>query len=750
MRLSTLSIWLVFLSLFLAPASAQWMFERKPSADDSALELAGYVPAEVVFTTGFQLTEQIDLKALAIELKRGLSRLQDGPSQVASLERFLSAPLEDWVGHFSGRGYLALLDPQAMSPSENWVLALGLERPGAIRDWLEALGHEPSETIGGFELYEVGGQSLGIGRGWLFLSRTPRTSQLMVKALSGSGRGLGQDATFTRARNCLTGGQSGLFFYLDGDRLRRSLYQSVALANDHPARRSLGFWDFAIVSLDFAKEEADGFLGYAETQGTLATALRKPGRISTQLFESLPNQFSGGSAYDVRWTFNVLQALGEEVPEFGVLFGSARSALSQYGDFDQAFGGTLVVGSNALDTIARYLRYDLVATRRRAQLAGCRLNLQQLSTGLETYFSEHEGNYPKRLADLVPGYLLSIPTCPTEGAEPYRYQFESPPIPSYLLSCVGHQHPMLKTQPLTYSSSEGFIESDEGFDAGSPEVGTGLAQPSFLVAVPVESVTHAQALLESALSADKERKAAGLLDGELKVLRLAYGPQADELLVSPRGAISSKPVLLEASRWGADSAIYLDYVDMGPLYQAAEEALDQGVLAGSQQAAIILDMLKALRGQVRGIDGSTCVKVTEQGLHLRTRGIMSSRFLVAGLLGSAVVGVPNFSRAKAQGQLTDCKVNLKKIATALEIWSVDHEGKYPESLTPLVGEYLTRIPDCPAAAQDTYSATYRRFTDVESEVESYEVYCQGHHHAKVGVEIDYPRYSGVSGLLERP
>ena len=41
----------------------------------------------------------------------------------------------------------------------------------------------------------------------------------------------------------------------------------------------------------------------------------------------------------------------------------------------------------------------------------------------------------------------------------------------------------------------------------------------------------------------------------------------------------------------------------------------------------------------------------------------------------AAILVPNFIRARAQGQLTACKSNLKNIGTAMEMYSTDWSGK---------------------------------------------------------------------------
>ena len=43
----------------------------------------------------------------------------------------------------------------------------------------------------------------------------------------------------------------------------------------------------------------------------------------------------------------------------------------------------------------------------------------------------------------------------------------------------------------------------------------------------------------------------------------------------------------------------------------------------------------------------------------------------------AAILVPNFLKARAQGQLTACKSNCKNLATALEMYASDNGGRYP-------------------------------------------------------------------------
>lgn len=56
------------------------------------------------------------------------------------------------------------------------------------------------------------------------------------------------------------------------------------------------------------------------------------------------------------------------------------------------------------------------------------------------------------------------------------------------------------------------------------------------------------------------------------------------------------------------------------------------------------------------------------------------------------------------GQWTACRTNLKNLASALEMYSTDYSGQYPESLERLLaGNYLKTLPTCPAAGHMTYT-----------------------------------------------
>lgn len=129
-------------------------------------------------------------------------------------------------------------------------------------------------------------------------------------------------------------------------------------------------------------------------------------------------------------------------------------------------------------------------------------------------------------------------------------------------------------------------------------------------------------------------------------------------------------------------------------------------------------------------------------------------FLITALLAVAALSlilVPNFLRAKARGQLTACKSNIKNIATALEAYAGDNAGHYPASLDKLAeGNLLKPLPTCPGAGKMSY-LDYQVATDPDS----FSFSCCGDNHKSsyAGYDADsagFPRYNTKDGLISQP
>ncbi len=93
-----------------------------------------------------------------------------------------------------------------------------------------------------------------------------------------------------------------------------------------------------------------------------------------------------------------------------------------------------------------------------------------------------------------------------------------------------------------------------------------------------------------------------------------------------------------------------------------------------------------------------------------------------------------------------CQENLKKIATALEMYATDHSGYFPGELSALAREYIDAIPHCPAGQRDTYSAGYQPRSIYTDQPDSYTLHCHGHHHERAKLPADLPSIDPRDGL----
>lgn len=131
-------------------------------------------------------------------------------------------------------------------------------------------------------------------------------------------------------------------------------------------------------------------------------------------------------------------------------------------------------------------------------------------------------------------------------------------------------------------------------------------------------------------------------------------------------------------------------------------------------------------------------------------------FCVTVLVAIFIVGIlaailmPNFIRPRQGGQFTQCQSNCKNIGTALEMYSTDNAGHYPDSLDKLTPDYLKMIPTCAGAGEDTYSKSYTSYYKPDNyTLDKYTFYCSGHNHKDVGAGPNYPQYNSTSGLTPR-
>ena len=227
-------------------------------------------------------------------------------------------------------------------------------------------------------------------------------------------------------------------------------------------------------------------------------------------------------------------------------------------------------------------------------------------------------------------------------------------------------------------------------------------------------------------------------------LLFSAGPKGQESLAKMVECANGKAASLArrkdfsafASSYGAHSAL-VSYLEMSRLAEGLKGSVDG--LADSPGRPLLKSLLS--RKELL-VPDRWSVQVEKDGLRLTNQG--SAAVLGLGGAGLAAIASPNFTRARGRGQLTACKSNEKNIATALEMWSSDNGGRYPERLSQLQPGYLKTVPTCPAGGADTYSGSYTK----SALPDKFNFCCQGAHHAEV--PANYPQYQSDIGLIERP
>ena len=135
----------------------------------------------------------------------------------------------------------------------------------------------------------------------------------------------------------------------------------------------------------------------------------------------------------------------------------------------------------------------------------------------------------------------------------------------------------------------------------------------------------------------------------------------------------------------------------------------------------------------------------------------------------AAIIIPNFIKARSQGQLAACESNIKNIATALEMYATDNKGYYPPSLDRIAVEsgtfrpMMDKIPLCPAR-YDWDNKLYNKIRPpdksphylytVSGNFDNFTLCCNTpniHRRIKKGTRNDcWPQYSSQCGLLSGP
>lgn len=120
----------------------------------------------------------------------------------------------------------------------------------------------------------------------------------------------------------------------------------------------------------------------------------------------------------------------------------------------------------------------------------------------------------------------------------------------------------------------------------------------------------------------------------------------------------------------------------------------------------------------------------------------------------AAILVPSFKRARARSQLSACVSQCKSTATALEMYAVDNDGRFPDGsgLTGLntltQGNYLKRLPTCPNRGVCTF-LDYVASTAPDR----FSFSCVGNNHGECfpgQTSLNIPSYSNDLGPTQQP
>jgi len=94
------------------------------------------------------------------------------------------------------------------------------------------------------------------------------------------------------------------------------------------------------------------------------------------------------------------------------------------------------------------------------QFTQCQANCKNISTALEMYADDNEGNFPSHLSQLTPKYLRSMPMCAGARRDTYSQSYQSSTnFDSFSFYCAGHHHKWVGVEPNypQYNSRDGLI-----------------------------------------------------------------------------------------------------------------------------------------------------------------------------------------------------------------------------------------------------------------------------------------------------
>ena len=641
-----------------------------------------------------------------------------------------------------------------------------------LQKLLSKAGPAPREETVGDGRFFAADKNLYVGvyHGFILGANSKRSLEALLATFNGQAENITAHAQFPGMRKKFDIEQ-GLLAFVPLQGLADALLRESPEQSDAQTQQAVGGLQYAAGSLTYleGKFVGTGFLAIdAQSQSGFIKALLAPPAGPLQSADLFPLEWGNYSALDLRYLLTaVIEGLKaspgtRSQTEQGLAQIDSSLGVSLEKDIWGAFSGEVAWSSNLLKILPNMMKGNFTRARGQGQLTACKSNLKNVATSLEMYSCDNQGHYPANLTLLTPNYLRVIPQCPASGRETYSQGYRSATTPdAYTVFCQGQSHGQANFPQ--YNSFTGLQAGTTKDEVADTDKAQGASMPTYVVALGVKDPAKAEQLLSKLTGlvgpgkpTDKVGDVQPLeypLPNDLKkvvrcatvkpaTILVAVGPDAQQMLtevLQVKKSVSSSSAFQSAWKDQPQRWVHASYLDITPFMQSLKKFLAD--MPDNQDNA---KMISQLLDTVKDGEGVSYLSVDVDGLRGVSRG--NATLAGGGMAVVAAILVPNFVRARSQGQLTACKSNQKNIATSLEMYSCDNQGHYPPNLTLLTPSYLKTIPRCPAANGDTYSQTYQ-FGKVP---DAYTFFCQGAHHGAAGIGENFPQYSSYRGLLTNP
>jgi hypothetical protein len=762
----------IILVIILAAAVYWFASNKAPSrGSGSALELAKLIPSESHSVWAWDLNGQVDLEGWVKDFKELQSQMPESPqNDYKEFEKELGMPLEAWIGLYDGRGFVAAV-PGESAEKLGAVCAIGLADGAKFDTWWKEQsssyeGSPTSKDIDGvaFLSFDDGPFLVGHDNNWLYMANSEANAKKLLASTKG-GQNLDSLPEFKEGIKELGTTSSGSFVFFQTRKISEQFKSAGLPGTDDQTFAELAAFEYVVGSADFHAAQWDGYVKISG-ESQLAKQLTTPGGLSDNAMSAISNKVTNANSLDVQWTINTLLKLAALPPESRAQAALGGMALMSQGDPWAAFNGDLTVAGNATETLVGTLSENFGAARGQGQLTACKSNLKNIGTALEMYSTDYSGKYPKEMSLLTPNYLINIPDCPAAGQDTYSDTLQTgPDAPGnepgfedyYAFYCQGHHHPQTQENFPKYNGIVGLEEGE--VQAPTPEAADSAPEePSTVVIATLKDPATTHGYISKMMPLGGEPPKEGeeqeydlgvpmpgmsfkLSNKGVPLAIFSYGPDTASILDTSSGKLADLSTVKELRSWAKEGIVYLDYLNLEPAYDDIHKLLAK---SEDPEAKFGLAVMEKIRARVPRMDGGSCLAAKPNGLHYRALGVSNTSFAAVG----AAILVPNFIRARAQGQTTACKSNLKNMGTALEMYSTDYSGEYPKDVSLLTPNYLKTIPDCPAAGRDTYSESYSLKQPEGNDWLTYYLYCSGENHTEVGLPENSPSYNGIEGLVD--